>query len=93
VRLQRWLQRVIIGRMRNQTVRQAGIDQLIDLVSRIVNESGNPEGFDAAAWTRSWIERRVPALGWRRPIEYMESEEGRAIVFQLIAQMQSGAYA
>jgi uncharacterized protein (DUF2384 family) len=73
--------------------RESGIDQLIDLVARMVRESGNPDGFDAAAWTRDWLESPVPALGWRRPIEYMDSDEGRDLVFRLVAQMQSGAYA
>jgi uncharacterized protein (DUF2384 family) len=73
--------------------RQSGIDQLIDQVARIVRESGRPESFDPAAWTASWLERPIPALGGRRPIEYMDSEADRAVVYQLIAQMQSGTYA
>ncbi|MGE0372650.1 MAG: antitoxin Xre/MbcA/ParS toxin-binding domain-containing protein [Reyranella sp.] len=68
------------------------VDSLTAVVQRIVDESGNPEGFDAHAWTLKWIQERVPALGGARPIDYMGTAEGRALIETLILQMQSGAY-
>jgi len=37
-------------------------------LAAIVQGSGDPEGFDAAAWSYSRLNSPVPALGGRRPI-------------------------
>lgn len=65
---------------------------LATLVQRLVDESGNPLGFDALTWTKHWLDRPVPALGGARPAEYMATAEGRALVETLVLRMQSGAY-
>jgi putative toxin-antitoxin system antitoxin component (TIGR02293 family) len=70
-----------------------GLARLIGQVEQIVQESGNPEGFDAGLWVAEFIEAENPALGGRRPAELMRTSDGRAVVSTLIAQMQSGAYA
>jgi uncharacterized protein (DUF2384 family) len=66
---------------------------LIAQVQAMVDESGEPSGFDAALWVRQWLEKPVPALGGRCPAEYMDTAEGRALVSRLLAMAQSGAYA
>jgi hypothetical protein len=66
---------------------------LVDLVVRVVQESGDPSNFDARRWAIEWIEEFNPALGGRRPKEFLSSAEGRSIVAGLILKMQSGAYA
>lgn len=66
---------------------------LVRQVERIVAESGNPAGFDAAEWVVSWLKAPNAALGGRPPSEFMSTAEGRRLVSSLIAQMQSGAYA
>lgn len=68
------------------------MEALTAVVQRIVNESGDPVEFDAGAWTLEWIHESVPALGGARPIDYMGTAEGRAVVETLVLQMQSGAY-
>lgn len=68
------------------------VDSLAAVVQRIVDESGDPAGFSAHAWTLQWIKERVPALGGARPIDYMGTAEGRALVETLVLRMQSGAY-
>lgn len=68
------------------------VEALTAVVQRIVNESGDPVGFDARSWTVEWIHESVPALGGARPIDYMGTAEGRALVEALVLQMQSGAY-
>lgn len=68
------------------------VEALTAVVQRIVNESGDPVGFDARSWTVEWIHESVPALGGARPIDYMGTAEGRALVETLVLQMQSGAY-
>lgn len=68
------------------------LEALTAVVQRIVNESGDPVRFDARAWTLEWIHESVPALGGARPIDYMGTAKGRALVETLVLQMQSGAY-
>jgi uncharacterized protein (DUF2384 family) len=70
-----------------------GMSRLIGQVQAMVNEAGNPEGFDAAAWLANWMEQGLPALGGRKPSEYMDTAVGQALVSQLLAQIRSGAYA
>ncbi len=77
----------------DESERALGITRIVGQVGRIVRESGNPEGFDAARWTAAWLERPSRPLGGRRPGEFMDTADGRALVSGLVAQMQSGAYA
>jgi len=77
----------------DESERVLGIARLVGQVSTMVKESGNPEGFDAAKWVAAWLERPQPALGGKRPAELMDTADGRSIVSDLIARMQSGAYA
>lgn len=70
-----------------------GMARLVGQVQAMVEESGDPEGFDAAAWTALWLERPLPALGGRKPAELMDTAEGQQLVASLVARMQSGAYA
>ncbi|WP_298824255.1 MbcA/ParS/Xre antitoxin family protein [uncultured Piscinibacter sp.] len=68
------------------------VSALAALVQRVVDESGDPAGFDALAWTRQWINEPVPALGGACPAELMGTAEGRAVVETLVMRMQSGSY-
>lgn len=77
----------------DESERALGITSLVGQVQRIVAESGSPEGFDAARWTADWLEEPNDALGGRRPGEFMDTADGRALVSGLVARMQSGAYA
>ncbi len=73
--------------------RVIGMAKLIGQVQVMVEESGDPTGFDAAQWTASWLQEPVPALNGARPIDYMDTMEGQGMVAGLLAQAQSGAYA
>ncbi|HQC96537.1 MAG TPA: MbcA/ParS/Xre antitoxin family protein [Aquabacterium sp.] len=68
------------------------IDALAAVVQRVVNESGDPTGFDAHAWTCRWIRKPMPALGGACPETCMQTQEGRQLVETLLLRMQSGAY-
>ena len=68
-----------------EAVRENSFADLVHQVEKIVTESGNPEGFDAGQWLAAWMERSVPALGGKRPAEYMDTAEGRALISQLLA--------
>jgi putative toxin-antitoxin system antitoxin component (TIGR02293 family) len=77
----------------DESERALGIARLVGLVEKIVAESGEPAGFDAARWTAAWLERPNNALGGKTPGDFMDTADGRALVAGLVAQMQSGAYA
>ena len=76
-----------------ESERVVGFAKLVGQLAEIVQESGNPEGFDAAAWMSNWLNAPVPALGGARPIDLMDTMEGQALVATTLAQLQSGAYA
>jgi putative toxin-antitoxin system antitoxin component (TIGR02293 family) len=76
-----------------QSERLVGIARLIGQVQTIVEQSGNPEGFDAARWLGQWLDEPLPALGGERPADLMDTAEGRGLVSNLLAMAQSGAYA
>ena len=69
-----------------------GMASLIAQVQTMIEQSGNPEGFDAARWVARWVDRPLPALGGQKPAELMGTPDGRALVHNIVARMQSGAY-
>jgi putative toxin-antitoxin system antitoxin component (TIGR02293 family) len=73
--------------------RVLGLARLVGQVEALVSESGEPDGFDAAAWVSQWLATPNAALDGERPAEYLDTAEGQSIVSGLLAQMQSGAYA
>lgn len=76
-----------------QGERVLGFSKLVGQVQVMVEQSGDPRGFDAARWVADWLDRPVSALGGRCPAEYMDTAEGQELVSGLIAKIQSGAYA
>jgi putative toxin-antitoxin system antitoxin component (TIGR02293 family) len=77
----------------DESERVMGIARLVGQVQTMVEESGNPRGFEAARWLAGWLDRPLPALGGKLPAEFMDTADGRALVSDLLAQQQSGAYA
>jgi len=73
--------------------RVLGVGRLLGQVQALVQESGDPEGFDASAWLSSWMATPVPALGGFRPLDLMDTMTGQALVSRVLSQMQSSAYA
>ena len=72
--------------------RLLGMASLIGQVQIMIEESGNPEGFNAAEWVARWIDRPLPALGGQKPAELMDTSDGQALVSNIVARMQSGTY-
>jgi putative toxin-antitoxin system antitoxin component (TIGR02293 family) len=72
--------------------RVLGMTSLIGQVQAMIEESGNPEGFNAAEWVGRWLERPLPALGGQKPAELMDTPDGQALVSNIVARMQSGGY-
>ena len=79
-----------------ESERAFSVAKLIGQVATMVGEPHNTDGaatFDAASWTAQWLGEPNNALGGVAPGEYLDTAEGRALIAQLLAQMQSGAYA
>jgi uncharacterized protein (DUF2384 family) len=51
------------------------------------------DGFEAAKWVAQWLQAPQPALGGKPPKSYLDTADGRDMVRNLLAQMESGAYA
>lgn len=77
----------------DESERVLGIASLIGKVQKMVEESGDPTGFDAARWVADWLTKPLPALGGATPASYMDTFEGQKLVAELLAMAQSGAYA
>jgi putative toxin-antitoxin system antitoxin component (TIGR02293 family) len=66
--------------------------KLVAQAQKVVEESGNPDGFNAATWVSEWLSRPHAALGGQNPGEFMDTAEGRALVGDLLLRQQSAAY-
>jgi putative toxin-antitoxin system antitoxin component (TIGR02293 family) len=77
----------------DESERIVGIARLVGQVEQMVRESGDSEGFDAGPWVAAWLDRPLPALGGAQPGTLMDTAEGRQIVSDLLAQIQSGTFA
>lgn len=79
-----------------ESERAFSVAKLIGQAATMVGDARATDGaasFDAATWTAQWLQEPNNALGGVAPGEYLDTAEGRALVAQLLAQMQSGAYA
>jgi len=77
----------------DESSRVVGLSKLIGQVQAMVQESGAPEDFDAAAWLAQWLDQSLPALNGECPGDLMDTAEGQAMVSQLLGRLQSAAYA
>lgn len=66
--------------------------ELVNLVEKIVRESGNPVGFDAKEWVIRWLGSPHHALGGQLPKTFLNTLEGRDLVVSLILRIQSGSF-
>jgi len=78
---------------KDESERVLGIATLIDMAQTMVEQSGDPAGFDAARWVSAWLTKPLPALAGETPASYMDTFEGQKLVAELLLMSQSGAYA
>jgi putative toxin-antitoxin system antitoxin component (TIGR02293 family) len=78
---------------KDESERVLGVEMLIGMVQTMVEESGDPAGFDAARWVSDWLTKPLPALAGATPASYMDTFEGQKLVAELLSMSQSGAYA
>jgi len=76
-----------------ESERVLGVARLVGQIQAIVEESGDPEGFDAAAWLSRWLNEPLPALGGVRPLDMLDTIEGQSLVSASLARIQGVAYA
>ena len=76
-----------------ESERVLGLQKLVGQLQAIVEESGDPTGFDAPAWMARWLTEPLPALGGARPADLIDTMEGQNLVASILARLQSGAYA
>lgn len=76
-----------------ESERVIGCAKLVGQVEAMVRESGEIEGFDAAAWVARWLTEPLPAFGGARPVDLMDTMEGQGLVAAAVAKLQGGAYA
>ncbi len=71
-----------------------GMIKLLGIAQDMVEDStaADANGFDTVKWLGQWIERPQPALGGRKPADYLDTPTGVEIVAQLLGAMRSGAY-
>ena len=48
--------------------------------------------FDVDEWLGRWLQTPMPALGAKRPAEFLDVPSGQAIVSRLLGALESGAY-
>ncbi|RZI72465.1 MAG: DUF2384 domain-containing protein [Pseudomonas sp.] len=73
--------------------RVIGLVKLVGQLQSMIEESGDPDGFDAHEWLSTWLKEPLPAFGGVRPIDYLDTMEGQGLVSRALAQIQAGAYA
>jgi putative toxin-antitoxin system antitoxin component (TIGR02293 family) len=71
-----------------------GMVRLLGIAQSIVANSTAREAkdFDAAEWLGVWIERPQPALGGRKPADFLDTPTGVEVVAKLLGSVESGAY-
>ncbi len=77
---------------REESERVVGFARLVGQLEAIIQESGDPTGFDARAWMARWLTEPLPALGGVRPVDLIDTMEGQGLVSSALAMLQSGAY-
>lgn len=68
--------------------------ELVSIVKdAIPKEKAAGANFDAARWVSAWITSPLPALGGASPLEYLATDEQRAVVKRLLNNTINGDYA
>jgi putative toxin-antitoxin system antitoxin component (TIGR02293 family) len=77
---------------REESERVVGFAKLVGQLEAMIEESGDPTGFDARAWMARWLTEPLPAFGGARPADLIDTMEGQAMVSSALAMLQSSAY-
>lgn len=70
-----------------------GMVRLLGIAQSIAdNSTADISGFNVAKWLGQWIERPQPALGGKRPAEFLDTPTGVEVVSRVLGAIESGAY-
>jgi putative toxin-antitoxin system antitoxin component (TIGR02293 family) len=72
--------------------RVTGMARLIGFAAVMAQEAAGTGDFDPARWIASWLDKPLPALGGRRPAEFMSTRFGQALVDDLLERTTGAAY-
>ncbi len=76
-----------------ESERVVGFAKLVGQLEAMIQDSGDPAGFNAHAWMARWLTEPLPAFGGARPADLLDTMEGQGLVAVALARLQSGAYA
>jgi putative toxin-antitoxin system antitoxin component (TIGR02293 family) len=76
-----------------ESERVVGFAKLVGQLEAMIQDSGDPDNFDARAWMARWLTEPLPAFGGARPADLVDTMEGQGLVSAALAKIQSGAYA
>ncbi len=68
--------------------------RLLSQAQKIVDNSTAAEAknFDVSKWLNEWIELPQPALGGRKPVEMIDTDDGLGKVERILGAIASGSY-
>lgn len=78
---------------KKQSNRNRAEEDLLLLVEKMIQESGDAESFNARVWLKGWLSAPNPALNFNMPNSYLGTKEGEILIADLLKKMQSGAFA
>jgi putative toxin-antitoxin system antitoxin component (TIGR02293 family) len=73
--------------------RVVGLARLVGFIAVMVRKTDSPADFDPARWVVNWLEKPLPALGGRRPAEFMSTRSGQTLVDDMLERVTGAAYA
>lgn len=77
----------------DQGERVLGLQRIVGQVQTMVEQSGDPTSFDAAAWTGAWLMAPQPALGGSRALDLLGTVTGQQLLSESLSRNVTGAYA
>lgn len=70
--------------------RLLGVAKLVGQLQAMVG--GEHKDFSAETWMSAWLREPLPSLGGQRPLDFLDTMEGQALVSDTLARVESGAY-
>lgn len=72
--------------------RAAFVAELVKVVERMI-PAGKEKGFNASEWVAVWLAKPHPALGGKKPEDFLDSADGRGTINRLLLKIATDAYA
>lgn len=77
----------------SESERVVGLAQILDRVERsLAGSDAEAAGFRVGPWLGSWLDIPNAALGEHRPLSLLDTADGRTLVDDVLASMETGSY-